>query len=127
MPMQWRPMKPNDVAGCADIIAAHPVIGPRYGSTVKDLRHSWLRLLGSAAMTTAVFEEVEKGRVTLAGVGVGVLLSWLAGQVLQWPVPILPRAIGLALGAAMLVGIVSGLYPAKRASQLNVSDALRFE
>jgi putative ABC transport system permease protein len=62
-----------------------------------------------------------------AGVGVGVLLSWLAGQVLQWPVPILPRAIGLALGAAMLVGIVSGLYPAKRASQLNVSDALRFE
>jgi hypothetical protein len=74
MPMQWRPMKPNDVAGCADIIAAHPVIGPRYGSTVKDLRHSWLRLLGSAAMTTAVFEEVEKGRVTLAGVGVGVFV-----------------------------------------------------
>ncbi|HWO28024.1 MAG TPA: hypothetical protein VNO32_04430, partial [Candidatus Acidoferrum sp.] len=67
-------MKPNDVGACADIIAAHPVIGPRYGSTVKDLRHCWLRLLGSAAMTTAVFEEVEKGRATLAGVGVGVFV-----------------------------------------------------
>ena len=43
------------------------------------------------------------------------------------PVPILPRAIGLALGAATLVGIASGLYPARRAAQLNVSDALRFE
>ena len=31
------------------------------------------------------------------------------------------------LVAAMLVGIVSGWYPATRASQLNVSDALRFE
>ncbi len=74
MPLRWRPMKPNDVAGCAEIIAAHPVIGRRYGSAIKDLRRSWLRLLGSEAMTTAVFEEVEKSRVTLAGVGIGVFV-----------------------------------------------------
>jgi hypothetical protein len=74
MPLRWRPMQANDVAGCAKIIAAHPVIGPRYGSAIKDLPRSWLRLLGSEAMTTAVFEEVEKGRVTLAGVGVGVFV-----------------------------------------------------
>jgi hypothetical protein len=74
MPLQWRPMKPNDVAGCAELIAAHPVIGKRYGPAIKDLRRSWLRLLGSDAMTTAVFEEVEKGRATLAGVGVGVFV-----------------------------------------------------
>jgi hypothetical protein len=74
MPLQWRPMKPNDVAECAEIIAAHPVIGKRYGSAIKDLRRSWFRLLGSEAMTTGVFEEVEKGRVTLAGVGVGVFV-----------------------------------------------------
>ncbi len=74
MPLRWRPMKPNDVAGCARIIAAHPVIGRRYGAATKDLPRSWLRLLGSEALTTAVFEEVEKGRVTLAGVGVGVFV-----------------------------------------------------
>jgi hypothetical protein len=74
MPLQWRTMKPNDVAECAKIIAAHPVIGKRYGAAIKDLRRSWLRLLGSEAMTTAVFEEVEKGRFTLAGVGVGVFV-----------------------------------------------------
>jgi len=67
-------MQANDVAGCAKIIASHPVIGPRYGSAINDLPRSWLRLLGSEAMTTAVFEEVEKGRVTLAGVGVGVFV-----------------------------------------------------
>ena len=74
MPLRWRPMQANDVARCAKIIATHPVIGPRYGSAIKDLPRSWLRLLGSEAMTTAVFEEVEKGRVTLAGVGVAVFV-----------------------------------------------------
>ena len=56
------------------IIAAHPAIGPRYGSAIKDLSRAWLRLLGSEAMTTAVFEEVDRGRVNLAGVGVGVFV-----------------------------------------------------
>ena len=72
--LRWRPMKPRDVAGCAEIIASHPVIGPRYGPAIKDLGRAWLHLLDSVAMTTAVFEEVEKGRVTLAGVGVGVFV-----------------------------------------------------
>ena len=74
MPLRWRTMKPNDVARCAEIMATHPVVGPRYESAIKDLPRSWLRLLGSESMTTAVFEEVEKGRVTLAGVGVGVFV-----------------------------------------------------
>jgi hypothetical protein len=67
-------MKPNEVAGCAELIGAHPVIGKRYGSAIKDLARAWLHLLGSQAMTTAVFEEVEKGRAVLAGVGVGIFV-----------------------------------------------------
>jgi putative ABC transport system permease protein len=62
-----------------------------------------------------------------AGGGAGVLLSWLAGFVLPWRVPILPEALVLALAASTVVGILSGLYPARRAAQLEVSDALRFE
>jgi hypothetical protein len=72
--LRWRPMESKDVAGCAEVIAAHPVIGPRYGPALKDLGQAWLRLLGSEALTTAVFEEVERGRATLAGVGVGVFV-----------------------------------------------------
>lgn len=74
MALRWRPMEAKDVAGCTEIIAAHPVIGARYGSALKDLSYAWLRLLGSEALTTAVFEEVDRGRVTLAGVGVGVFV-----------------------------------------------------
>jgi hypothetical protein len=74
MALQWRPMKPNDVAGCAELIGAHPIIGRRYGPAIKDLARAWLHLLGSEAMTTAVFEEVDKGGAILAGVGVGVFV-----------------------------------------------------
>ena len=38
------------------------MIGPRYGPVIKDLIRAWLCLLESQAMTTAVFEEVDKGR-----------------------------------------------------------------
>ena len=69
---QWRPMERKDVAECSAIIAAHPLIAPRHGTAIKDLSRAWLRLLGSEAMTTAVFEEVEKARASIFGVGVFV-------------------------------------------------------
>jgi hypothetical protein len=74
MPLQWRPMERKDVAECSEIIAAHPRIGPRYGPAIKNLGRVWLRLLGSEAMTTAVFEELERGRTGIFGVGVGVFV-----------------------------------------------------
>ncbi len=75
MSLQWRPMESKDVAECSAIIAAHPLIAPRYGPAIKDLSRAWHRLLGSAAITTAVFEEVERGRANIFGVGVGVFVS----------------------------------------------------
>ena len=44
-----------------------------------------------------------------------------------WNVPILPTGVVLALGSSLFVGIASGIYPAQRAAQLNLVDALRFE
>jgi DNA-binding CsgD family transcriptional regulator len=75
MPLRWRPMRPKDVPECAEIVTAHPVIGPRYGRSGKNLRRAWMQLLGSEAMTTAVFEETKGTRVTMLGVGVGVFVS----------------------------------------------------
>ena len=63
----------------------------------------------------------------LVGVAGGVAVELLAQGVLRWPVPIVPMGIALALKASTLVGLLSGIYPAPRASQLNIVDALRFE
>ena len=61
------------------------------------------------------------------GVLGGVFLSALVGKLFGWAVPIRPAGIALALCSSLLVGIASGIYPARRASLLNLVDALRFE
>lgn len=75
MAFRWHPMRPKDVPECAEIIASHPVIGPRYGAAIADLRPAWLRLIGREAMRTAVYEETDGDRVKIVGVGVGVFVN----------------------------------------------------
>ena len=76
MGLQHRPMRPKDVAECAEIIATHPVLGPRYQGRAKaDLLPAWLRLLGSEAMKAAVFEESEGTRLAIRGFGISVFVT----------------------------------------------------
>jgi putative ABC transport system permease protein len=61
------------------------------------------------------------------GVAAGIGLSFMAGRIVGWNVPILPSGVVLALCSSLFVGIASGIYPARRAARLNLVDALRFE
>jgi putative ABC transport system permease protein len=63
----------------------------------------------------------------MIGVVLAVATSAIAGLALRWHTPILPGSIAIALLSATMVGILSGIYPARQASGLNVVDALRFE
>jgi putative ABC transport system permease protein len=64
------------------------------------------------------------GFIGVAG-GVGTA-TWLARR-FQWPVLLQPDVIAVSVGFSALVGIVFGIYPARRASRLDPIDALRFE
>ncbi len=68
-------MQPADLCECVNIIAANPVIGPRYGTAVEDLSYVWRRLGGSAAMTNAVFEQQHQKRQKIVGFGVSVFVT----------------------------------------------------
>lgn len=68
-------MEAKDVQPCARIIASHPIIGPRYGSAIRDLGAAWLRLLPSEMFTASVFETVQEPRPKVVGVGISVFVS----------------------------------------------------
>ena len=63
----------------------------------------------------------------MIGVAVGVgAATWLAGK-FKWPMQIQIDVITISVIFSALVGIVFGIYPARKASQLDPIDALRYE
>lgn len=61
------------------------------------------------------------------GTAVGILVSKLASAFTGWPTQISVLTILVAFLFSALVGIVFGIYPAKKAAQLNPIEALRYE
>jgi len=74
---------------------------------------------------------VEALTLALAGGVIGVALGLLGAQRLatqfHWPMLIRPDIIFVSVAFSAMVGVVFGLYPARKASRLDPIDALRFE
>ena len=63
----------------------------------------------------------------LIGIVLGVLGSFAVARLAKWNTVIAPESIVLAFVFAAAVGIFFGYYPARKASQLDPIEALRYE
>jgi ABC-type antimicrobial peptide transport system permease subunit len=63
----------------------------------------------------------------IAGIALGFVASSGIQRMLDWPTRVSPGAVGLAFAIAVAVGVFFGFYPARKASQLDPIDALRYE
>ena len=86
------------------------------GATEEDVRWQFL------------MEAVVLGLVG-GGIGIvfGVVSSLAVSHLLEWPILIPPYAVASSTLFAIAIAVFFGFYPAKKASQLNPIEALRYE
>ena len=74
----------------------------------------------------------ESSMICIVGAPLGILVGWMINHVVEANLaplkPVLaPQIVMIAVGVAIATGIISGLYPAWRASRLDPVEALRYE
>ena len=63
----------------------------------------------------------------LIGVVAGVVLSWIIGRLAGWTTLVSVTSIVLAFSVSVAIGLVFGVYPARKASRLDPVEALHYE
>ena len=121
------------IAGISIVVGGIGIMNIMLVSVTERTREIGVRMaVGARRGDIMVQFLIEASVISLLGGGLGVVCGWAIAnflgeytQVLQTYTP--PVAVAAALVMAILVGIVSGLYPAIRAARLDPVESLRYE
>lgn len=120
------------IAGISLLVGGIGIMNIMYVSVTERTREIGLRMsVGARGIDILSQFLIESILISITGGLIGVLLgcgaSILIKTVAHWPVFIQPWSVLLSFLVCTLTGVFFGWYPAKKAAQLDLIEALRYE
>jgi putative ABC transport system permease protein len=120
------------IAGISLLVGGIGIMNIMYVSVTERTREIGLRMaIGGRGSDILLQFLTESILLSITGGIIGILLgiaaSKIIGTAMSWPVVVLPSSEILSFAVCTVIGVFFGWYPAKKASNLDPIDALRFE
>jgi putative ABC transport system permease protein len=120
------------IAGISLLVGGIGIMNIMYVSVTERTREIGLRMaIGGKGidillqfLTESILLSVTGG---IIGILVGIAAAKIIGSTMSWPVVVLPGSEILSFAVCTIIGVFFGWYPARKASNLNPIDALRYE
>ncbi len=120
------------IAGISLLVGGIGIMNIMYVSVTERTREIGLRMaIGGKGIDILMQFLAESMLLSITGGVIGILVgiaaSKIIGSVMSWPIVVLPGSEILSFAVCTVIGIFFGWYPAKKASNLDPIDALRYE
>jgi len=120
------------IAGISLLVGGIGIMNIMYVSVTERTREIGLRMsIGGKGLDILMQFLIESTMLSVVGgiigIGLGYVISAVVGSLMGWPVVIMTESVVVSFLVCAVIGIFFGWYPAKKASNLNPIDALRYE
>jgi len=120
------------IASVSLIVGGIGIMNIMLVSVTERTREIGIRMAVGAKTRDILFQFlIESLVLSFAGGTIGVLLGIFASRAISifagWPAVVSVQSIILSFSFALAIGVIFGLYPARKASMLNPIEALRYE
>ncbi|MDE6042133.1 MAG: ABC transporter permease [Muribaculaceae bacterium] len=120
------------IAGISLLVGGIGIMNIMYVSVTERTREIGLRMsigargidILSQFLIEAIIISVTGG---IIGILLGLLASWLVTAIAHWPVSVQMYSVGLSFVVCTITGVFFGWYPARKASNLDPIEAIRYE
>lgn len=120
------------IAGISLLVGGIGIMNIMLVSVSERIKEIGIRMAVGAGKSDVLMQFViEAVSISIMGGIIGIILgtsaAYIAGNAMDWNIVVTPWSIALSVGFSMAIGIFFGWYPAKKAANLNLIDALRYE
>lgn len=120
------------IAGISLLVGGIGIMNIMYVSVTERTREIGLRMAIGGKSYDIMMQFLAESMVIsitggIIGIVLGIVASKIIGSSMSWPIVIMPKSEILSFVVCTAIGIFFGWYPAKKASNLDPIDALRYE